>query len=318
MNTIELMTTRANPGIDPVLLIWGWQIPVYLFLGGLVAGLMIIASLQEWRFRDKWEPRLSKIIPILAMALLTLGMLALYLDLEIRGLKLNVIRLYMTFKPASPISWGAWILMITYPCLALWLIGSLSSQGLERFTAKARFLRFLTPLHRWASRVKEKVLAVNIIVGIALGIYTGIFLSGMVSRPVWHSGLLGPLFLISGMSTGAALLALFKVNHDLQQAFIKWDIFALITESGILALFFLDNITGTALQKSVAGLFLGGPYSGAFFGLVVLGGILAPLLIEWADLKGKAKAPFLVPVLVLTGGLALRFVMVSAGQALGF
>ncbi|MGO9144860.1 MAG: NrfD/PsrC family molybdoenzyme membrane anchor subunit [Desulfomonilia bacterium] len=318
MDSIELMTNRANPGIDPIFHIWGWQIPVYLFLGGLVAGIMIIASAQEWKFAEKWEPRLSRIIPILAMVLLSLGMFALYLDLEIKGLKLNIIRLYMTFRPTSPISWGSWILVITYPSLALWFLSSISPEGMNRFAAKFRFLRFLVLVRDWASRIKGKILVANIIMGTALGIYTGIFLSGMVARPVWHSGILGPLFLTSGISAGAALLTFFKVSHDLSRAFIKWDVVALIAELGFLALFLLDNMTGTALHKAAAGLFLSGPYSGAFFGIVVLAGILAPLGMEWADLTKRVKAPIIVPMLVLIGSLALRFVIVSAGQALGY
>ena len=41
---IELTTTRANHLVDPALHVWGWEIPVYLFLGGLVAGMMIISG----------------------------------------------------------------------------------------------------------------------------------------------------------------------------------------------------------------------------------------------------------------------------------
>jgi hypothetical protein len=50
----------------------------------------------------------------------------------------------------------------------------------------------------------------------------------------------------------------------------------------------------------------------------VLAGIVVPLGIEWSELSRKIHAPLLVPVLVLIGGLVLRFVMVSAGQALGY
>ena len=39
----EITTTRHNPQIDPFTQVWGWEIPVYLFLGGLVAGMMIIS-----------------------------------------------------------------------------------------------------------------------------------------------------------------------------------------------------------------------------------------------------------------------------------
>jgi len=317
MNSIEFMTNRANPGIDPLLQIWGWQIPVYLFLGGLVAGIMIVASAQELRFPEKWESRLSRIVPLLAIVLLSLGIFALYLDLEIEGLKLNIISLYMTFKPASPISWGSWILVMTYPSLALWLLAGVSDKGMNRFAAKFHFLRFLVPVHDWVFRIKGKVLVANIIIGTALGIYTGIFLSGMVARPVWHSGILGPLFLASGISAGAAFLSFFKVNHDLSRIFIKWDIVALIAELGFLLLFLLDNMTGTALHKAAAGLFLTGSYSGAFFGIVVLAGIVVPLGMEWADLTRRANAPVMIPMLVLIGSLALRFIIVYAGQVVG-
>ena len=34
----ELVNTRHNPMIDPAMHIWGWEIPVYLFLGGLRDG----------------------------------------------------------------------------------------------------------------------------------------------------------------------------------------------------------------------------------------------------------------------------------------
>jgi hypothetical protein len=36
---LETTTTRHNPGIDPALHIWGWEIPLYLFVGGMVAGM---------------------------------------------------------------------------------------------------------------------------------------------------------------------------------------------------------------------------------------------------------------------------------------
>jgi protein NrfD len=315
MNTIEFMTNRANPGIDPIFRLWEWPIPLYLFLGGLVAGIMIVCSVEERNFSERWEPRLSRIMPVLAMALLSLGMLALYLDLSIQGLKLNVIGLYMTFKPASPISWGAWILVLTYPALALWFVSSISSEEMKGFTANARFLGFLMDVHSWAQKAKGKILLANAIIGVSLGIYTGVFLSSMASKPVWHSSVLGTLFLVSGVSTGAALLAFFKVNHNLSRAFVKWDIYALVTELVLLFLFVLGNLSGTAFQKAAAQLFLSGPYTGSFFGIVVLAGILTPLGLEWADITKKAKATIMVPVLVLIGGLALRFVIVYAGQS---
>jgi len=40
----EVTTTRHNPGIDPALHVWGWEIPLYLFVGGMVAGMMILGG----------------------------------------------------------------------------------------------------------------------------------------------------------------------------------------------------------------------------------------------------------------------------------
>ena len=51
----------------------------------------------------------------------------------------------------------------------------------------------------------------NIVLGVALGIYTGILLNTMVARPLWNSAILGPLFLFSGLSAGAAMVHLASV-----------------------------------------------------------------------------------------------------------
>ena len=39
-----LVTARHNYKVDPSLAIWSWEIPVYLFLGGLTAGIMCFAA----------------------------------------------------------------------------------------------------------------------------------------------------------------------------------------------------------------------------------------------------------------------------------
>ena len=41
---LEIVTSRANPMIDPTLHVWGWEVPVYLFLGGWVAGSMVLSG----------------------------------------------------------------------------------------------------------------------------------------------------------------------------------------------------------------------------------------------------------------------------------
>ena len=40
-----IVSGRMNHLIDPQLHIWHWEIPLYLFLGGLAAGIMFFAAL---------------------------------------------------------------------------------------------------------------------------------------------------------------------------------------------------------------------------------------------------------------------------------
>ena len=120
---IEATTTRANPGIDPSLHVWGWEIVVYLFLGGLVAGIFVLAAALELRSGEKPKGDALRLMPFAALALLSVGMGALWLDLAHR---LWAWRFYLFFHATSPMSWGAWILVLIYPVGLLLGLGSMT------------------------------------------------------------------------------------------------------------------------------------------------------------------------------------------------
>jgi formate-dependent nitrite reductase membrane component NrfD len=61
-------------------------------------------------------------------------------------------------------------------------------------------------------------------------------------------------------------------------------------------------------------LFLGGPYTAAFWVFVVGLGIVAPLFIQLLAVNHKIQHTPVAPILVMAGGLVLRFVIVYAGQ----
>ena len=91
----ELVLTRHTELIDPLLHVWGWEIPVYLFLGGMVAGMMILVGYFLLSGRHTGHNCVVRACcPALSLVLLSVGMLALFLDLEH---KLYVWRLYTTF-----------------------------------------------------------------------------------------------------------------------------------------------------------------------------------------------------------------------------
>ena len=132
---LELVTTRDNPMIDPAMHVWGWEVPVYLFLGGWVAGSMVLAGWFMRRGREPGARCVCDVLPWIGLVLLSLGMGALFLDLEHR---LYVWRMYLTLQPTSPMSWGGWILILVYPVLALGALRSLPGDWLARWPALAR------------------------------------------------------------------------------------------------------------------------------------------------------------------------------------
>jgi formate-dependent nitrite reductase membrane component NrfD len=150
---------------------------------------------------------------------------------------------------------------------------------------------------------------------VALGVYTGILLSMLGARALWSSALLGPLFLVSGLSTGAALLLLVQLSGDERYVVARWDRLAIALELVVLALYLAGLATSGAHGSAAAAELLGGSYTAPFFALVVAGGLLVPLLLEMLEARLGLRATAAVPALVLCGGLALRWILVSAGQS---
>ena len=78
---------------------------------------------------------------------------------------------------------------------------------------------------------------------------------------------------------------------------------------------FMGFLASTQVQIDAAALFLGGPYTAAFWVLVVFLGMILPAILEILELR-KFRIPLFIPAaLVLFGGILLRFILTYAGQA---
>lgn len=334
---IELSSTRHNLGIDPHLHIWGWEIPVYLFLGGLVAGIMVLSGYHLLRNAPCEDDRQESWpwAPPLGLVLLSLGMGALFLDLEHRW---YVWRLYLTFQPTSPMSWGSWILLLVYPAMLAAAVlhpperVPFGKGLLARLQEVSAWLHARPPLVRWIG-------VSNLVGGVALGIYTGILLGTLGARPLWNSAVLGPLFLLSGLSTAAALKHLLSLlTHRIgpreefadlllagffrllggkhsHSTMLRLDASFLTLELGTLLLFLLGLVGGSQAHREAADLLLTGPWAASFWCGVVLVGILIPLGLQALELSGRIAATAVPALLVLGGGFLLRWILVFAGQA---
>ena len=304
---IELTTTRANPLVDPVLHVWAWPIPVYLFLGGLVAGMMAIGGWFMFTDRHRRADSVAFLLPGLSLVLLSLGMLALFLDLEH---KRTVWRLYTTFRIASPMSWGAWILVAVYPVLAAAMLLRLPAPLRDRVPA----LGALADRLAGNVELERTVAGTSMVLGGLLGLYTGVLLSALGARPLWNSALLGPLFLVSGLSSAAALVHMVARDRAERSLLARADNRFLQAELAILALFLVGLLTSTRVHVAAAGLLLGGPFTAVFWVGVVGLGIAMPLLIQSLAVGHRVRHTPVAPLLVLAGGVLLRFVIVNAGQ----
>ena len=313
---IETDLFRHSVGVDPRLSIWGWEIPVYLFLGGLSAGVMVLSA---WLSRSSSaRPRAVRLAPLAVPVLLSAGMLALFLDLANRA---HVVRFYLAFEPASPMSWGAWILVLVYPAALALAAAGLTADEAAALAAwrPLSALRLGAPLARlagWCRARAAGLATANAVLGAGLGVYTGILLGSLGARAAWSSPMLGPLFLVSGVSTAAALLMLLPVGPDAHHRLRRWDVAAILLELALLGLYLLGLATGGDAARGAAHLFLGGGYTAPFWALVVAAGLLVPLALEGLEARRGLAPTVVAPALLLVGGFALRWILVSAGQAL--
>ncbi len=176
---------RDIPFIDPHLNIWHWEIPVYLFLGGLAAGIMFFAGYFTIMGKEKEMKTTVKYAPFLVPFALIIGLIALMLDLKHQ---LYFWRLYTNFSIESPMSWGAWTLMVVTPLSMLWA---------------ATYMKDVFPKWDWKLKIIDTVIDLAIeyrkamawammILAVILGVYTGILLSAFNARPLWNTSILGP------------------------------------------------------------------------------------------------------------------------------
>ena len=304
----ELFTSGRNiPNIDPSLEIWHWPISVYLFLGGLAAGLLFFAGLITVLGKDKEYPASVKFASIVSPIALTLGLLALFYDLTH---KLYFWRLYTTIRIESPMSWGAWVLLIITPISFLWVFSYYS----EIFPKWELKFDFLNKFEKFLKDNRKNMAYALIPLSIILGVYTGILLSAFNARPLWNNAILGPLFLVSGLSTGAATIILLAKTKKEKHLFGKIDLALIVLELGLIVHMLMGMYAGSEVQLEAMQLLVGGEFTLMFFGFVIILGLIVPAILELIELIGF-KVPVAVPaLLVLIGGLVLRFVMVEAGQ----
>ena len=321
---MELHIVGTNAITYPAMHVWDWRVASYLFLGGLCGGLMTMSAVNYIRPSRKQSADAINAwkIPVLIPILLTIGLIFLNLDLE---RPFNAFWFYLSFKPVSPMSWGAWIVFIIYPLLIAYALAALP----DDVRSKIKY-----PSVRNASESLKpylsKLAKANVIAGVLLAIYTGVLLSSLVARPLWNTPILPVLFLTSGMSTGAALMIILAKTKETKLFFTKIDVWLIIAELIILLLMFYGHYVGDAAHRQAIAPFFSTsheffPY---FLSIVILGTCLPlAVVLKFLEVTGDHTEELTTSSLmmmnfsaglVLIGGAVIRFAMVYAGQLSGY
>ncbi|MBI9066807.1 MAG: polysulfide reductase NrfD [Salinivirgaceae bacterium] len=302
-----IISGRMNPKIDPVLHAWGWEIPTYLFLGGLAAGLLFFAGLYYLLGKEKVYSVAVRKAPVLIPIILVVGLLALFIDLHHKP---YFWRLYTTIKIQSPMSWGAWTLMAVTPLSMVWAAINIR----EWFPNWDLKYTWIKDIEEFITGYKKYMAWAMVLFGVILGIYTGILLSAFNARPLWNTSILGPLFLASGLSAGSAVIMLLSKNHNERKVFARIDLILIGIELFFIVHMFMGFQASTQVQIDASHIFLGGELTAAFWIFVVVLGMLVPAALEVMELR-KIKVPVIIPVvLILFGSFMLRWLITYGGQ----
>ncbi|MBI5302502.1 MAG: polysulfide reductase NrfD [Chloroflexi bacterium] len=317
---------------------WNLLVVNYLFLAGLSAGAFAISSFATYIGGPHFR-RVARIGALIAPFPVALGVGILVLDL---GRPLAFYNLFLTVQFTSPMSIGSWLLtgfiFLALAYAALWLPAPFDN--LLRVPSRAHLRDFSrwTPLAQNTIRRWRAILAaIGFPLALGVGIYTGILLGAIPSRPFWNTPMVALLFLFSAMSSGTATVllvtALLGTRHEHgyeeeRRLLVSTDVVLIVLEIFMLVPFLLHHALSTWSSASSIELILGGKYTLWFWIGVIVLGIVLPLLIEAYELfpvilkEGAARYSLALSavsaVLVLVGGFILRFVFVYAGQASHF
>lgn len=312
---------------------WGWLIVVYLFFGGIGAGAYFVSGLATYLGNQNNYKAISRWGAYLAPFPVMIGSGILIFDLFRPW---NFYKLFLTVELTSPMSIGSWLLMIFTGVSLFNAFLWIPAEKKERVFAHRRLKRFKGYVDGlWETGRQEKLrslfAALGLPISVGVGLYTGILLGAIPARPFWNTPMLAQLFLFSALSTGTATLIVvtsFTREHAITgdrdaKLLYTLDILLICLEILIIVPFLLHDYLATASIRHSLHLILGGPYTLLFWGLVVFSGLLVPLLIESYEIypmmfkkRMHHSRPLEVAsgLLVLLGGLVLRYVFVFGGQ----
>lgn len=339
MPTNELSQLH-NLSNSPTSTEWGMLVVIYLYTAGISAGMFAVSAFAVYIGGGRYR-RLARLSALLSPWPLIIGLGMLVFDL---GRPLHFWRLFTTIQVTSPMSIGSWLLTLFTIVAMLYLVLWLPRPIRNLLRLPHRVGDVFHP-SRWQAmsptfvRMARGVLAAGGFgLSLGVGMYTGVLLGAVPARPFWNTPMVAQLFLFSALSSGTAFVLLVAAlggklidsdaMHSERHLLVSLDASLIVLELFIIVPFFLHQALNTWSSSTSISLVTGGSFTTAFWGGVVLIGLLIPLAMEGYELfplilkegaiKFSRQLGVISAVLVLVGGFMLRYVFVYAGQVSHF
>lgn len=300
----ELKTGLAATGMRDVVS-WGMYIFTFAFFIGLSAGGLIMASSAEVFGIEALKP-LSRLGVLSAAACVAVAGLMVFPDL---GKPSRILNLFIHPNWTSPLVWDILIISVYF---------------LFSVVDLAILQRHATAPSRWRGRMR--VLAfIGLPTAVLLHSVTAWIFGLQIARAWWNTALMAPLFVVSAILSGTALVTLLALAAErwggltLPADTRRW-LRGFIVVSLLVDLFFVgcDYVTvlwgNVPADKSALNLVLpGGAWSWTFWVEWLVGGLFPLALLLVPRLRRLPGALGIAAVLVIVGVFAFRVELVVIG-----
>ena len=281
-------------------MVWGPMIAWYLFLAGASAGAFLTSAFVEVKYPESVKMRVAG--RIIAPIFLGIGLVMLMLDAE-AGLHNPLRFFWLIANPGSVMTLGVYFICVFMPV-------ALVSALLEVLKK---------PVPKWLTWI-------GIVFAFAVAAYTGFLLGVVKAFPLWNNAVLPILFVVSALSAGLAATSLVGLLVDRERFEQMWLIkkshvilsaIEMVVLATMLVIVSAGSVEGAASVYSL----VAGQYAPAFWGGIVLLGLVAPFIIEGYPVfitkrVETSTTSMVVSVIgeagVLVGGFMLRLLVILA------
>lgn len=267
---------------------WSGSYAIYFFVIGISAAMFFFSALS-W-YRTEFQTIRVQAFNI-SFILLAAGGLLLIGDLTQPMRFLNIMNpAYLNLD--SPLAWG----------------------GLNLISFGIVSILYFQAMRKNDENMGRKLAVVGALLALGLPIYTGFDLTVHQNRPVWNTPLMPVLFVALSLLSGAAVASFIAKGEQLVEMLRRF----MLWSAGAVAAMLVSLLGTTAYGGSGSELtfmFLtSGSLGMIFVGLGILAGTVAPIAVLLSAYGRQQGGMMAAGVLVLVGGIALRYSILISGQ----